>query len=40
MYVYYFTGNFLPDMVVYSIPVCLLYKYTWEEKIIENRILL
>jgi hypothetical protein len=30
--VYYITGIFYPDMIIYGIPVCLLYKCIWEER--------
>lgn len=35
---YIVTGIFLPYVIIYSIPVYLLYKHIWEEKIIENKI--
>jgi len=39
MYTYIVAGIFLPDMVIYIIPMDLFYKHIWEETIIENLIL-
>jgi hypothetical protein len=38
MYTYIVAGIFLPYVIIYSIPMYLLYKHFWEEKIIESLI--